>query len=201
MICFAVVCLVAAGLFLLCQALFRFSPQNVNDVIAFVRCVDSGELEDLGSEIIEENLRFSMSRDRFKAEQRKRALLLFEYLRRMSFNCRVMLGWGQQEQFRIKYLNRPNEKPIELIREFVTAGIAFRLSSLLALGRLFIWILLMRLKIAPPPRTARQLWVGNFNLVLKYRELTNVALKVAAYDSLDRMTRLAVGLFGMQSGR
>lgn len=199
MVCFAAVCLVTIGFFLLSQTLFRFSPQNLNEVIALVRCVDLRELEDFGSETIEENLRSAMSNVRFDDEQRKRALLLFEYLRRMSFNSWVMLGWAQQEQEEIEPWKGTSAKPLASVQELVRAGIAFRMNALAALGRLFIRLLLMRLKIAPPPRLGCQLRVGTANLTLQYRELATAALKLAGTDSPDKLTRLAVGLFGIQN--
>lgn len=72
MICLAAVCLFAIGCLLAPVLLLRFPPQNLADVISFVRSVDRLEVEDLASDMIEENLRSSLPRDRFQVEQQKK---------------------------------------------------------------------------------------------------------------------------------
>lgn len=48
---------VLACVLLLLQQQFRFSPRTATDVIAIVRCVEEGELEDLFDQTKEDNLR------------------------------------------------------------------------------------------------------------------------------------------------
>lgn len=171
MICAVVVCLPTIAVFLIFQLLFRFHPQTVHDVVALVRCVDEHELEDLGSEVIEENLRASLSPVRFKVEQLRRALLLFEYLRRMSFNAWVLLAWAYRVQEEPRKPEMPTDEHRAAIREVVATATDFRLYSLLTLAKLFSRLVLGRLRIAPLSRLAILLRPGETHALTMYRAL------------------------------
>lgn len=196
MTCLVAVCLFAIGCLLAPVLFFRFPPQNLADVTGFVRSVDRLEVEDLASDMIEENLRSSLPRDRFKVEQRKRVLLLFEYLRRMSFNAWVLLAWAYREQLRIEKAESPGDIVPRLIEEVLAAGTSFRIHSLIILARLSIQIFLNRLRIAPLPRPGRLLRIARTDALSIYRELTDAATKLAACDGPDASNRLTAALFG-----
>jgi len=195
MICLAVVCLLGIAFLLIPPLFFRAYPQNLNDVIMLLRTIDQRELEDLSSEVIEENLRTSLSRNRFKLEQRRRALLLFEYLRRMSFNSWVLLAWAYREQRSVQIAAAADAVSIH-IEEVLAAGTSFRIHSLIILTRLSIQIFLNRLRIAPLPKPGRLLRIAETDGLSIYRELTEASAKLAACDGPDAPNRLTAALFG-----
>jgi hypothetical protein len=199
MICFAVVCFLAIGFLLIPLFFFRFYPQNLNDVISLVRSIDRRELEDLSSEIIEGNLRTSLPPDRFRVEQRKRALLLFEYLRRMSFNAWVLLAWAYREQRRIEMSGNSGDIVPNLTEEVLATGTAFRVYSLAALAKLSTQILLNRLRIAPVPRPAHVTRSGRTDALRMYRDLAAASMNLAALAGTEAKNRFASALFGSPS--
>jgi hypothetical protein len=196
MICAVVVCFLAYAVFLLFQLLFRFHAHTVSDVVALVRFVDESELQDLGSEVIEENLRASLSPVRFKVEQLRRALLLFEYLRRMSFNAWVLLSWAYHEEEKFQNSEMPTDDTRSAMRDVIATGTDFRLYSLLMLVKLSSRLVLSRLRIAPLPRLAILLRPGETHALTMYRDLVSAAIKLSASAGTDAQNRLATSLFG-----
>ena len=92
-------------------------------------------MEDLASAVIEENLRASLSAPRFRTEQRKRAIMLLEYLRRMGYDSWVILAWAYQLQDRSQSLVPANGSLSVAIADALAAAIPFRLYSLMVLPR------------------------------------------------------------------
>jgi hypothetical protein len=135
MICALAVCSFAFGLYIAFYFVFRFHPQTVSEVITLARFVNQKELEDLASAVIEENLRASLPARRFRTEQRKRAILLLEYLRRMSHNSWVILSWAYQLQDRSQGLVAANDSLTVAITDALAAAAPFRLYSLIVLPR------------------------------------------------------------------
>jgi hypothetical protein len=187
--------LVPAASYLLFQRLFFF-PRTVTDVIAMVRRVDERELDDLLNKAKENILRANSSTIGFNQQQRARAWLLFEYLRRMAFNTLVILSWAYAEQ---EKLQRPgmskDEKRAGIIRDIVDAGPEFRLYALFTLSKLSWRILLDGLKISRV-RTLTDLGLaGDFDVLDAYRRLAMAAAALgathgpAAYKQLVALLR------------
>lgn len=177
MICILGVCSFAFGLYIAFHFVFRFHPQTVSEVIALARFVDQKELEDLASAVIEDNLRASLPARRFRAEQRKRAILLLEYLRRMSYNSWVTLSWAYQLQDRSQGLLAANGSLTVAIADALAAAAPFRLYSLRFLPRLALRILLSRLRIVPLPTLAAAVRVKN-------RTMAGMRLRDVAQEDL-----------------
>ena len=196
MICALAVSFLAFGLYIAFHFVFRFHPQTVSEVIALARFVDQKELEDLASAVIEENLRASLPARRFRTEQRKRAILLFEYLRRMSYNSWVILSWAYQLQDRSQGLVAANGSLTVAITDALAAAAPFRLYSLMILPRLALRILLNRLRIVLLPTLATAVRVKNRTMAGMYDRLTNTAILLAGYERADAQQRLARILLG-----
>ena len=199
MICAPAVCLLALCFYIASYFVFRFYPETVSEVIALARFVDQKELQDLASAMIEENLRSSLPARRFRTEQRKRAILLLEYLRRMSYNSWVILSWAYQLQDRSQGLLAPNEGLVVAITDALAAAAPFRLYSLMVLPRLALRILLSRLRIVPLPTLATAVRVKNRTMAGMYDRLVNTAIRLAISEGGDAENRLARILLGDMS--
>lgn len=196
MICALAVCFLAFGLYIAFHFVFRFHPQTVSEVIALARFVDQKELEDLASAVIEENLRTNLPARRFRTEQRKRAILLFEYLRRMSYNSWVILAWVYQLQDRSQGLVAADDSLTVAIADALAAAAPFRLYSLMVLPRLALRILLSRLRIVPLAPLAAAVRVKNRTMAAMYDRLINTAIRLAGSEGADTRHRLARILLG-----
>jgi hypothetical protein len=195
MICILAVCSFAFGLYIALHFVFRFHPQTVQDVIALARFVDQKELEDLASAVIEDNLRASLPARRFQTEQRKRAIMLLEYLRRMSYNSWVILAWAYQLQDRSQGLGS-NDSLTVAIADALAAAAPVRFYSLMVLPSLALRILLSRLRIVPLPTLATAVRVKNRSMAGMYDRLVNTAILLAGSEGADTRHRLARILLG-----
>jgi hypothetical protein len=182
--------------YLLFQKLFCF-PRGVTDVIAMVRRVDDREFDDLLNKPKEDILRANSSAIGFKQEQRARAWLFFEYLRRMGFNALIILSWAHAEQEKIE---RPgmskDEKRAGMISEIVDAGTACRLYMLLALSKLSWRILLDELGIAPVRAITDLRLAAEIDGLETYRRLANAAAALSATHGADAHRQLVALLRG-----
>lgn len=196
MICVAIVCVLGVCLLVGIGFFFRFHPQNVNEVVALARFINHSELEDLGNNLIEENLRASLPSTRFRREQRKRALLLFEYVRRMAFNSWVLLSWAYQLQDRLESLPLPDSDSRRSVADALAIGTSFRIHILMTLSKLFCRILLYRLRIGPAPKLADSLRVRKRSAISEYDALITVAIRLAGTENPEAQIRLATTLLG-----
>jgi hypothetical protein len=124
------------------QLLRKFPKRTIDDVTPFLRPAESEELESLLDPAQETAFRLRMHPREFAGWQRKRILLMREYLLRMSHNALVLIEWGNMEagdgdgeQLRC------NPRQL-LAREMVQAATEFRLYSMLALAKLTFWLIL-----------------------------------------------------------
>lgn len=110
------------------------SPKTVPDVILVLRPVSILELEDLFEEIKERNLRLAVPTPQFRDIQRTRSSLLFEYLRRMSFNTLMLLVWAYAEEQRTHgpgmHRDEAQSKPIHEMIEFGTKSRSYCLFAM-----------------------------------------------------------------------
>jgi len=196
MICVFVVCFLAACSLIASQFFFRFHARNVSEVIALTRFVDHRQLEELRSSIIEENLRAGLPSGRFRAEQRKRALLLFENLRRMSYNSGILLSWAYRLQERLETAGMFNHESRTALSDALAAATSFRLYNLSALGKLFLRILLNRLLLSPAPKLAAMLRVKDRDILAMYDAMINTAIRLAGSEGAEAQNRLATTLLG-----
>ena len=189
--------LVLACSILLLQERFRFSPRTAAEVIAIVRCVDEGELEDLFDQSKEENLRAAASATRFYETQRARARLLFEYLRRMGFNSMALLVWAYAEQKRLQSAGMPeNQEQARIIGEIVAIGTGFRLYFVVAMSRLSVRLLLDQLRVVRIRRLSRLQYVSGIDGLDSYRKLAQAAVALTVAQGSNAGARLAALLRG-----
>ena len=196
MICVLLLLLVPVCSYLLFQNMFRFS-RSVTDVIDMIRPVDEHAFDDLLNKTKEDILRANSSATAFKREQRARAWLLFEYLRRMAFNAVVILSWTYAEQ---EKLRRPgmskDESRTGIINDLVDAGPAFRLYALIALSKLSWRILLDGLKITPIRTITDLRRAEDSDGLDAYRRLANAAAALSATHGADAHRQLVALLRG-----
>jgi hypothetical protein len=192
MICAAVVSFLLVGFYISSYYLLRSPAHTASDVITLIRCVDQQELEDLCSEIIEENLSAGVPVKQFRAEQRKRARLLFEYLQRMSFNSWLLLSWAHNRQERLATSGLMTDQTREATREIIVAGTTSRIHSLALSAKLLQQLLAGALHL--PMR--RLPGVRKTEALIVYRQLTGAAVKLAASEGPDAQSRLRTSLFG-----
>ena len=132
-----------AAVSVLVDMLFDYPVRQLRDLVAVLRFVREEEIETLLDAEEEGKLRAGMSRREFREEQYTRMRRLFEYLRRMAFNGKLMLSLAYAEQDKLAHENLPDAvERAALIRETIEAGIEFRIYSVFALGKLSLWILL-----------------------------------------------------------
>jgi len=195
-ICVLLLLLVPVCSYLLFQNMFRFS-RTVTDVIDMVRPVDERAFDDLLNKTKEDILRTNSSATGFKREQRARAWLLFEYVRRMAFNAVVILSWTYAEQ---EKLRRPgmskDERRTGIINDLVDAGPAFRLYALITLSKLSWRILLDGLKIAPIRTIADLRLAEDSDGLDAYRRVANAAAALSATHGADAHRQLVALLRG-----
>src|SRR5689334_17773639 len=89
--------LLVAGFVVLYRRTYRFRYRPPNQVIPFLRGVDTDELRHLLNPTAEQYLRLNMSKAQFRHEQRTRLWLALEYLGRLFHNALVMVEWGHYE--------------------------------------------------------------------------------------------------------
>ena len=196
MICALLLLFVPACFYLLFQKLFCF-PRTVTEVIAMVRQVNEREFDDLLNKPKEDILRANSSAIGFRQEQRARAWLLFEYVRRMGFNALVILCWAYAEQAK---LERPgmskDEKRAGMISEIVDAGTACRLYMLFALSTLSWRILLDGLRIAPVRTITDMRLAAEIDGLETYHRFANAAAALSSEHGADAHRQLVAVLRG-----
>lgn len=166
--------------------LFDYPVRQLRDMVAVLRFVREEEIETLLDAEEEGRMRTAMSRREFREEQYTRMRRLFEYLRRLAFNGKLMLCLAYAEQEKLAHQNLENAlERAALVREMIEAGVEFRIYSVFALAKLGLWILL---------RADR--WI-----LLPQPSLSDLR-EVAQTDGLEAYSRLcsAVGYLSLQYG-
>lgn len=132
-----------------------------------------------------------------KQEQRARAWLLFEYLRRTGFNALIILSWAHAEQEKIE---RPgmskDEQRAGIISEIVDAGAACRLYMAFALSTLSWRILLDGLRIAPVRTITDLRLAAEIDGLETYRRFANAAAALSSEHGADAHRQLVAVLRG-----
>ena len=186
--------------YLLFAHLFRPSPRSVVDVIAIVRRVEEGELEDLFDELKDENLRTNLPAARFQDEQRRRARLLFEYLRRMSFNSLAVLAWAYAEQERLHGPGmHEDQAQARRVHDLIQAGTECRVYCVVAISKLACRLLLAAFRIASIRTLTTMRHAGSIDGLNAYRRLANAVASLNAADDGNLTRILAALLHGSDS--
>jgi hypothetical protein len=195
-ICALLLLFVPACFYLLFQKLFCFS-RDVAAVIGMVRRVDEREFDDLLNKTREDILRANSSAMGFKQEQRARAWLLFEYVRRVGFNALVILCWAYAEQEKLKRPGMPkDEERAGVLNEIIEAGTECRLYELFAVSKLLWRILLDGLRIAPVRTITDLRLAAETDGFETYRRLVNAAAALSATHGTDARRQLVALLRG-----
>src|SRR5215467_11536121 len=117
----------------------RLRRRTIHDVTPFLRAAEAHEFEFLLDPAQETYLRLRVSPVEFAAWQRKRALLVREYLLRMAHNSLILIEWANMEAFaEVGTGSSLAEQKRLLAQELVQAATEFRLYAILALIRLRI---------------------------------------------------------------
>jgi len=158
------------------QFMGKFPRRSVEDVTPFLRPAEAHEFESLLDPAQEVNVRLLLPPMEFAAWQRKRVLLMREYLLRMSHNALVLIEWGNLDAFEEEKSGpRQSERQV-LAKEMVQAATEFRLYSVLALFKLQCWLLLPSSRfprLAPSLSRLRDLF--GINALKSYDRLRNAA--------------------------
>ncbi len=196
MICAFLLLLPPVCFYLLFHKLFCFS-RGVTDVIAMVRQVDEREFDDLLNKTREDILRANSSALGFKQEQRARAWLLFEYLRRTGFNALVILCWAYAEEEKLECPEMSkDEVRAGMISEIIDAGTACRLYVLFALSKLSWRILLDGLRIAPVRAITDLRLAAEIDGIETYRRFANAAAALSSEHGANAHRQLIALLRG-----
>jgi hypothetical protein len=173
----------AAIVLLACFVLFyrrtyRFRYRPPNQVIPFLRAVDTEELSHLLDPTAEEYLRLNLSKEQFRQEQRNRLWLALEYLSRLFHNALVMVEWGHYELQRTRRTRSGEDREASL--ELVSSGIQVRMCSFVLRTTIHFWLLRMAvLPFLPVPRFARLASKGSTDLLEFYQTMKSAAAQLS----------------------
>jgi len=163
--------------------LYKPGCPRLEEVILFARKLGISDLEALTDAGQEWGLRMSGSPHEFRAAQRGRYRLAYEYLKRLFHNTAVVQVWGSELYETIRFKGRETlTKQDYLIWEMVQLSTELRMYSMVALAKVWFWIAL-RMHLWPlnwTPQLKSLRIMGNVDIVGKYRELIRVASELAS---------------------
>ena len=170
--------LLFAGAVVLHRRIYRFTHRPPDQVIAYLRVVEPGEVRHLLDPVAEEYLRLNLTKQQFRKEQRHRLWLALEFLRRMAHNALVMAEWGSYE---LKRSHRTlNEEDREGSLELLAAAVHVRLCGFLLRTRIHAWLVRMALlPFLPPPSVAKLANVGSTDLLEFYDKMRLTASRLS----------------------
>lgn len=123
--------------------LFRYPVERLDDLIALIRPTRECEVEELFDVRREGELRAKLSAREFRAEQRKRMVKAFEYLRCRSYNGLAITRLAYAEWQRLQASGEPRDQArMCVVQEIIQAGMEFRIYSSGALPKAALCVLL-----------------------------------------------------------
>jgi len=195
MIMMAVLGLLAAGGFLLVRYLASRPAKDQDAKPTSLRAIDLAGLQTLLDPGEEKFFRSRLNRNAFHNWQRKRLLVVAEYLSRMEHNALVLLHWANLEaQFEIARGSLPQREVSA--QAVVEAATRFRVYCWYANVKLRLWmtVRLDLLFMLPAPSLSSLRQIGGINAFSAYERLREAAAGMGSLPQPEAIAALSARL-------
>lgn len=169
--------------------LSRFLQRNFDQVIPFLRRDDAAALAEVLDAVQERWLRETLSHRQFRKEQLNRMRLCHERIKCRAHNATILQEWGDKELGNARLTG--DEQIRATADRLVVDCAGFRIGASAVQTQLRIWELkLLLFPFAKIPRLSRLRKTDDFDLLLSYENVKELALKLADLCGGDFPERL-----------